>query len=127
MHSTTPATSTGNPGTWDDDDWFPLLFQQDANALASASLLQKQWWLAILLRNTVLPTDLGCPIPPDFLLSPVGRTGFMRLSLMKAAHVVTDKPTHRKSGYLARFWRDVGFHSAPFESLGRTRFFNRPN
>jgi hypothetical protein len=50
----------------------------------------------------------GCPIAPDFLLSPVGLTSFMRLSLMKAAHAVTDRAVHRKSGDLARFWRDVG-------------------
>jgi hypothetical protein len=41
----------------------------------------------------------------------------MRLSLMKAAHAVTDKATDRKSGYLARSWRDVGFRGAPFDSL----------
>jgi hypothetical protein len=80
-----------------------------------------------LLRNTVVTMDLGCPIPPDFLLSPLGRTSFMRLSLMKAAHAVTDKARHRKSGYLACFWRDVGFHGAPSDSLRHTEFFNDPN
>jgi hypothetical protein len=83
--------------------------------------------LEVLLRNTVLTMDLGCPVPPDFLLSPLGRTSFMRLSLMKAAHAVTDKATHRKSGYLAGFWRDVGFHGAPSDSLRHTEFFNDPN
>jgi hypothetical protein len=39
--------------------------------------------------------------PPDFLLSPAGLTSFMRLSLMKAAHAVTVRTAHRKSGYPA--------------------------
>ena len=39
--------------------------------------------------------------PPDFLLSPAGLTSFMRLSLMKAAHAVTVRIAHRKSGYPA--------------------------
>jgi hypothetical protein len=38
-------------------------------------------------EDFVLPQIKGCPIPPDFLSSPVGLTSFMRLSLMKAAHV----------------------------------------
>jgi hypothetical protein len=31
---------------------------------------------------------------------------------MKAAHAVAYEATHGKSGYLARFWRDVGYHCA---------------
>jgi hypothetical protein len=38
------------------------------------------------------------PHTPDFLSSPVGSTSFMRLSLTKAAHGVTDSAAHRKSG-----------------------------
>jgi hypothetical protein len=34
----------------------------------------------------------------------------MRLSLQKAAHTAMDRAACRKSGYLAGFWRDVGFH-----------------
>jgi hypothetical protein len=49
------------------------------------------------------PRINGCPIPPDFLLSPVGLTSFMRLSSMKAARAVTDRAAYRKSGHLARF------------------------
>jgi hypothetical protein len=52
----------------------------------------------VLLRNIVLTTNLGCPIPPDFLWGPMGSTSFMRLSLTKAAHGVTDSAAHRKSG-----------------------------
>jgi hypothetical protein len=36
-------------------------------------------------------------------------TPFMRLSLMKAAHAALAGAAYRKSGYLARFSRDVGF------------------
>jgi hypothetical protein len=39
-----------------------------------------------------------------------GPTHFMQLSLMKAAHVAPDGAADRKSGYLARFSRDVGYH-----------------
>jgi hypothetical protein len=66
-------------------------------------------------------------LPPDFLLRLLASANFMRLSLMKAAHAVTGKATHRKSGYIAGFWRDVGFHGAPSDSLRHTEFFNDPN
>jgi hypothetical protein len=33
----------------------------------------------------------------------------MRLSLMKAAHATLDEAAYGKSGYLARFSRDVGY------------------
>jgi hypothetical protein len=63
-----------------------------------------------------VPRIKGCPIPPDFLSSPVGLTSFMRLSLMKAAHAVTERAAHRKSGYLAFFAR-CGRYRARFGSL----------
>ena len=37
--------------------------------------------------GSVLTTDLGCPIPPDFPSMLMALASFMRLSLMKAAHV----------------------------------------
>jgi hypothetical protein len=54
-------------------------------------------------------TNAGCPIPPDFLRGVAGSTHCMRLSLMKAAHAAPAGAAYRKSGYLARFSRDVGF------------------
>jgi len=66
-----------------------------------------------------LTTIAGCPTPPDFLCSVIRSTHFMRLSLMKAAHAAVAGAAYRKSGYLARFSRDVGYHgSLPEPSLG---------
>ena len=55
-----------------------------------------------------MPCIKGCsPIPPDFLFSPVGLTSFMRLSLMKAAHAVTE--SRAQEIRVSRFFlRDVG-------------------
>jgi hypothetical protein len=39
---------------------------------------------------------------------------FMRLSSMKAAHAAVAWGSYRKSGYLARFSRDMGYHSRIF-------------
>jgi hypothetical protein len=43
-------------------------------------------------------TKQWVPHTPDFLLSPVGSTSFLRLSLMKAAHAVIGGASNRKSG-----------------------------
>ena len=57
--------------------------------------------------NFLVPRDQRVPHTPDFLLTPVGLKSFMRLSLMKGAHAVTNRATHRKSGVAQ--WRDLRF------------------
>jgi hypothetical protein len=49
------------------------------------------------------------PHTPDFLWSFVNSASFMRLSLMKGAHVDVSRTASRKLGYLARLSRDVGY------------------
>ena len=57
-------------------------------------------------------TNDGCPTPPDFLGDLLVAPNFMRLSLKKAAQAIMTGAAYRKSGHLARFSRDVGFHRA---------------
>jgi len=50
----------------------------------------------------------------------------MRLSFMKAAHAAVAGAADRKSGYLARFSRDVGYHgSFPEPSLAMIKLEGR--
>jgi hypothetical protein len=50
------------------------------------------------LRIFSLPTDPGCPIPPDFLWVSVEAPNFMRLSSKKAAHATMDGAVYRNPG-----------------------------
>ena len=53
---------------------------------------------AEITLGSIPATDNGCPTRPDFLLSVVGLTNFMRLSLKKAAHANMGGAAYRKSG-----------------------------
>ena len=53
-------------------------------------------------------TNQGAPYPRISCGAWWGRTNFMRFSLKKTAHAALDGVAYRKSGYLARFSRDVG-------------------
>jgi hypothetical protein len=71
-------------------------------------LSEKKQISCALFFGSLPAKDQWVPHTPGFSIGLVRPTNFLRLSLTKAAHAVTDRTTHRKSGYLARLSRDVG-------------------
>ena len=78
-----------------------------ANAGANKSRKQT----AALVRIFSEPRTPGVP-HPRFPEEIRGFANFMRLSLEKGAHADLSGVSHRKSGHLARFSRDVGFRGS---------------